>query len=310
MKFFRENLSLKLASLALAIGVWAYVRGEDRPVQIFSVPLDLRNLPPNLMLAGGVDETVSVRVRAPESTLRTMGNETLLATVDLGGLGPGEQTVRVGPESVRVPSGVEVIRVSPEFLSLRLEKKVRTDLPVTARVVGNPAPGYVLGSVRVLPARAMVEGPEGAVAEAVEVDTETIRIDGRSQSFEAMVDLYPARPDVKVLGDGKAQVLLQIHERYVTRTFEGVKVRAEGSGPKVRLDPETAEVTLEGAPGDLDGLAPQDLSVVVDLAAIPSGQRRAMLEPRVVFADPDTGSRLIIRAVTPETISLKVLQDS
>lgn len=309
MKFFRKNLSLKLASLALAVGVWAFVRGEDRPVQIFSVPLDLQNLPSNLVIAGGVADSVNVRVRAPESVLRNMVNETLLATVDLEGLGPGEQTVRVGPEAVRVPKSVEVVRVTPEFLSLRLEKKVRTDLPVTARIVGRPAPGYVLGSSRVTPVRAMVEGPESAVAEAVEVDTETIRIDGRSQPFEVMVDLYPARPDVKVVGDAKAQVFVNLHERFITRTIS-LPVKTVGEDLEVRLDPETVEVIVEGTPGDLEALTAESLSAVVDLAALPRGQRRAMVEPLVLVDDAELEGKIHLRGLTPESVSVQIIQGS
>jgi YbbR domain-containing protein len=308
VNFFRENLPLKIASLALAIGVWAYVRGEDRPVQIFSVPLDLQNLPDNLLLAGGITETVNIRVRAPESVLRNLGAETFLAKVDLSGLAAGEQTVRVGNESVRVPAGVELVRVSPEFVSLRLENRVRSDLPVTARLVGAPAPGYVLGEAKVIPIKAMVEGPESALVDAVSVDTETIRVDGRSQPFEAMVDLYPARPDIKVVGDGRARVLVDIHERYVTRTITGVAVRANGAEMNVRLDPESVEVIIEGPRAEITALTAADVTATVDLAAVPSGQKRALLEPRIGFSREGLEGRLFVRGISPEAIAVRVLQ--
>lgn len=310
MSFFRENLSLKLASLALAVGVWAYIRGEERPVQIFSVPLELQNLSPNLTVSGDVQDTVNVRVRAPESVLRNMGNETMLARVDLAGFGSGEQTVRVGRESVRVPTGVEVVRVTPEFLTLHLEKKVRRELPISPRVVGNPAPGYVLGESVVSPPETMVEGPESAVKEAREVDTETIRIDGRSQPFEAMVDLYPARPEVKVIGDGKAQVKVDIHERFVTRTLGDVAVTGEGAEMKVRLDPATVEVTLEGTAYDLAGLDAKSLAAVINLAEIPSGHKRARLEPRIVFEHSELEGKVFVRSVSPKTVTVHVVQGS
>ncbi len=307
--FFRENLPLKVASLALAIGVWAYVRGEERPVQIFSVPLELQNLPPGLTLSGSVQDTVNVRVQAPESVLRGLVNETLVARVDLGGLGAGEQTVRVGLESVRVPSGAEVVRVSPEFVEVHLEKEIQAELPVTARIVGTPASGYVLGPTLVTPHQTRVEGPESTMAQAREVDTETIRIDGRSQPFEVMVDLYPARPEMRVIGDAKALVHVNIHEKYATRIVPGIAVMGEWGGAEVRLDPRSVEVTVEGPPTLLAGLGPASLTATVDLARLPQGAKRGKIGPRIGFVDSRLEGKVFVVGVLPETISVRVTRD-
>src|SRR5207249_10170283 len=95
MRLFRENLALKLASLALAIGVWFYVRGQERPVQIVSVPLEVRNLPVGLALAGDVIDSVTVRLKAPEVILDTMSPEKISARLDLSNLEPGDHLVRL-----------------------------------------------------------------------------------------------------------------------------------------------------------------------------------------------------------------------
>src|SRR5262245_61230196 len=137
MELIGENAMLKFLSLALAVGVWFYVRGEDRPLQIFSVPIELQNIPDDLAISGDVMESVSVRVRAPEIVLRNLSPERFLARVDLSALGAGDQLVRIRPEQMRVPPGVEIVRVSPEFVPLRIEKKVDRVLPVKPRVSGD-----------------------------------------------------------------------------------------------------------------------------------------------------------------------------
>lgn len=304
--FFRENTSLKVASLALAIGVWAYVRGEEKPIQIFSVPLELQNLPPGMTLSGSVQDTVNVRVQAPETVLRGLVNETLVARVDLAGLGPGEQTVRVGPDAVRIPPGAEVVRVSPEFVEIRIEKKVQSELPITARIVGTPAFGYVLGQTTVTPARTRVEGPESRMAKAREVDTETIRIDGRSQPFEVMVDLYPAHPELRVIGEAKVLVHVNIHEKYVTRTVPGVAIRGDWRGLEVDLNPRNVEVTLEGPPALLAGLGTSSLTATLDLAALGESERRGKIVPRIGFLDSRLDGKVFVVGVLPESVSVHV----
>jgi hypothetical protein len=153
-----------------------------------------------------------------------------------------------------------------------------------------------------------VEGPESALKDAVEVDTDPIRIDGRSQPFEVVVQLYPDRPKVQVLGGRTAVVSVNIHEQYVTRTLTGVEVRGEGAPLQVQLDPATVEVTLEGTLTDLADLDPGALSAVVDLGGIPEGQKRSRLEPRIVFGDEQLDGRVFVRGMTPEAISVRVLK--
>jgi len=210
MRFFRENLALKLASLALAIGVWFYVRGEERPVQVVSVPLEIRNLPEGLALAGDVIDSVSVRVKAPEVVLDTMSPEKISARLDLSNLEPGDHLVRLRPEEVRIPLGASVVKVTPEYVALRLEKKMTRELPVTPRVIGEPADGFVLSGASVQPDHVRVEGVESAVRLAREVLTDVVRIDGRTSSMQVMVTLFPDRLGVHVITEGPTMLTAAI----------------------------------------------------------------------------------------------------
>jgi len=72
MSWMRSDASLKIISLVLAISVWAYVRSEAKPLQIFSVPLEIEGLPADLAVTGDVLDSVAVRVRAPDTTLRNL----------------------------------------------------------------------------------------------------------------------------------------------------------------------------------------------------------------------------------------------
>src|SRR5262245_46822258 len=236
MPAWRDNFSLKAASLALAIGVWFYVHGEERPVMILSVPLELQSLPEDLALTGDVPDSVSVRVRAPEVVLKSILPERMTARVDLSSVAPGDQMVRVPSDSITVPGEAEVVKVSPEYLSLHVEKKIQRDVPVTPRVVGEPAAGFVLDVVKVNPERVKVEGPESSVSAVREVMTEVVRIDGRTTPLERLVALFPDRAGVKINHGTDAVVKINIHERYVMRLFAGMKVLLKGATGRARVD--------------------------------------------------------------------------
>src|SRR3989441_13328778 len=73
MRFsLRQNLYLKLFSLILAVVCWYVVRGEEKRVRDYAVPLEYTNLPSTYDLSGQVIDTVAVRLRAPEPVLRTI----------------------------------------------------------------------------------------------------------------------------------------------------------------------------------------------------------------------------------------------
>lgn len=306
MRFLREELALKVLSLGLAVGVWLYVRGEERPVQILTVPLELQNLPSDLAIAGEVIESVNVRVRAPEVVLKALSPERFLARVDLGSLTAGDQLVTIRADAMRIPPGVEVVRVSPEQVPLRLEKKARRELPVKARVAGEPAAGFVLGEVGVDPRSATVEGPESAVREAREVLSDIVRVDGQGEPLDSIVGLTPDRSGVRVVGGASALVSVDIHERHVTRVLPDVNVIALGASFPVKLSPRSVEVTLEGPPGVLSDIGEDDVSVVVDVAPLATRAGEYRLTPRVVFESEELSRRVLVRKVSVEEVAVRV----
>lgn len=307
MKIFREHLTLKIVSLILAVGVWMYVRGEDKPVQIVTAPLELQNLDASLAISGEVTQAVSIRVRGPDVRLRALDAEPLLARADLSALSEGEQFVRITPGSVRIPPGIEVLQITPEHIPIRIEKKIHTNLPVRAQVAGEPAPGFVLGEIRVQPERVTVEGPESALAGAREVKTDPVRIDGRVQPFTVAVDLFSDAQGVVVLSGGTAVLSIDIHERYVRRVIQAVAVTGVDGAASLRIEPPVVDVMVEGIPEDVYGLEAGGLIAVVDLDSreLAEGTESIQAVPRVELGDPALEGKVFVRSVDPEKVTLK-----
>jgi YbbR domain-containing protein len=120
---FLENWSLKLMSLAFAVGLWLFVATEDRTDHVFTVPLDLVDRPPGVEVTSLGVETVSVRVEGRRSLLRTLHEEDLRAEVSLKGARPGRFVARIQTENVSAPPGVRVVRVTPSEVRAVLEAR-------------------------------------------------------------------------------------------------------------------------------------------------------------------------------------------
>lgn len=125
-----HNWWLKLLSLGLAYLLWLVVT-QAPPVDIgMSVPLELRDLPPHLRVAGEIPPRVHVHLHGPENRLRVLVAEEIGVVVNLRGATAGNHRFRLEAENVEVPPGIEVVHIIPEAVQLELVRRpteFRTD---------------------------------------------------------------------------------------------------------------------------------------------------------------------------------------
>ena len=120
MKPLGADNALRLASLALAAGLWFVIVGRQTAERGVSVPVELRNVPQDLELTGDPVNSVDVRVRASPGLINSLEAGKLLATIDLAGAFEGERIVQLAPEAVQVPFGFRVVKITPSLLTLSL----------------------------------------------------------------------------------------------------------------------------------------------------------------------------------------------
>lgn len=190
----KQNMHLKLFALLIAVAWWAVVRSEDTRVKDFVVPLDYVNLPETLMQSGRVVDVVTVRLRASEAILRNLTDDKLAAVIDLGRSPLGEQRIPVTGSMLRVPAGAEVVRVSPDVIPVRIEKRARRQVPIVAEFSGIPPHGYVKTGYSVDPPVATIEGPASEVAAVGRALTGTILLEGEVATLEFEVRPIPDAP--------------------------------------------------------------------------------------------------------------------
>jgi YbbR domain-containing protein len=113
---------LKLLSLALAVGLWAFVASEDRGEAVYTVALEV--VPPSGFAVASVGtETVEVRLAGLRSVLTRLRERDLRAIVALRDASPGDLQVRVVPEDVATPPGVRVVRITPSRVRITVEPR-------------------------------------------------------------------------------------------------------------------------------------------------------------------------------------------
>lgn len=129
-----DHWQLKLLSVLFAVALWLFVVSEDKVETVFAAPIEFREIPPGLEIAGMDAETVEVRVRGLRSIVSRVRDRDLRVRVDLEGAREGETVLRLLPEQIDVPRGVEVLRITPSRLRVVLK-------PVNARPPDAPGSG-------------------------------------------------------------------------------------------------------------------------------------------------------------------------
>ncbi|OGO49509.1 MAG: hypothetical protein A2148_05430 [Chloroflexi bacterium RBG_16_68_14] len=181
----RYNWGIGLLSLVLALSLWVYVTDKENPEQTGrvpgSVPIEVVNVPSDQAVFSLSRESVSVRVRAPESVFEELTPEDFRATVDLSAVTDQQAIVDVQVES-KEPR-VKVVDVSPSQVAVQLEGVTSRTVPVRTQLVGTPPRGFEAREITVQPAEAVVSGPESLVSR-VEAAVADVNLTGVSTNFE------------------------------------------------------------------------------------------------------------------------------
>jgi hypothetical protein len=204
-----DNLGLKLLALFLASVLWAVVVGEQKVEVSVALPLELP-IPPGLVAVNTVPETLEVSLRGP----RTLVKSVVPREVSLQRLAPalqeGENLIRIRPEFVRVPRGVEVVDVLPERLRVALERLVEREVDVAPRIEGAPPPGYAIRRVVPAPARVTLIGPASGFKQLRRLRTLPVSVQGHTEPFTARVQLEPPGGQFRLPEESAVEIRIDI----------------------------------------------------------------------------------------------------
>jgi YbbR domain-containing protein len=203
-----RNLGLKATALALGTLLWLTVSGHQVERRI-RVPVAYSNIPPSLEMTSEQDD-VSVHVRGTDTEVSGFGPGDIRVIVDLGDAGAGTNLMALRPELVEAPLGVEVLSIEPGTVTVTLERSIRKDVPVAPFIDGQPAPGFQVGRISVVPATVPVIGPESRFVRPVSVVTDRIRLDGHRTRVEAEVNVASVDSQVRLAAPQTVRVVVEI----------------------------------------------------------------------------------------------------
>ncbi len=204
------NLAPKIGAVILSLGLWGFIAGQQRTEMLFTIPLEYRNLPPNVEISGELVNRIEVGLRGPRGVITHISADKIRAHVDLSHSTRGLNYIRLSTENISIPLGTEVTKINPETIRLRLEEVKTRSIQVKAQLVGKLPKPLRLKSVWVEPPFVVLQGPESLLKKVNEVFTEPVDLSYIDRDTKIPVTIDVNFPQIRLAANQPAQVRVEI----------------------------------------------------------------------------------------------------
>ncbi len=289
---------LKGVSLLLAIVLWYFVGGEDRVNKNVLIPIEIINLPRDLVISNQFKKEIEVTVSGPRSLIAEMANRAVTRQIDLSTATPGTMVIENDNKHIPVLRGITVQRVQPSSLILSLDKLIQKKFPVEARTTGRVINGYFVKSLRTDPDVITITGPQTTLLQVDDLFTKAINLDGIKQSAHLQVPLDLEPVIVELIGETSVTADLIVGLETVTMTFDRVKVEITGDGQNNQVQPAEVKIVANVPKLLLDKKV--ELKTLLSATA-QSSEGETALKVKAVPRD-DLAYPIEILSIEPETV--------
>lgn len=198
---------LRLLSVAIAVALWLAISVENREArgQRAVTASVTYNSPPELVLLDPIQE-LRVLLSGPESQIASLDPRQVSVRVDLPETDPGRHTLSLGPDDVSLPPNLRVESITPNQVTIEVDRRATKQLRIEPTFTGEPAAGAMVGRVTVVPAEVVVEGPASSLARLDHLKTQPIDLDGHALNFEETAAVVSPDPLVQIQQPARVRV--------------------------------------------------------------------------------------------------------
>lgn len=243
-RIWKKDWVLKLISVLLATLLWYFVGGEDVVDKNVMVPIEIINLPRDLVISNQFKKEIEVTVSGPRSVIQDMSNKSVTRQINLSNATPGTNIIENDNTSIPVPRGITVLRIQPTTIILSLDKLIQKQFQVTPVTSGEVAAGFNLESMVMNPDVITITGPQTILSQAEALVTDIIDINGMRESKQLQVPLDLEPSFIDLIGETSVTADITIKPKMVEKKISKVEVDASVGGSLREVAPKTVDVIM------------------------------------------------------------------
>ncbi|MDR0476994.1 MAG: hypothetical protein LBH14_03515 [Desulfobulbaceae bacterium] len=296
----RSDWLLRLVSILIALGLWYMVGREDVVDKTVMVPVELLNLPRDLVIASQFKRNIEVTISGPRAAIEKMMGSSISRQVNLANAQPGTFVINNDTDSILAPRGISVLRVQPASILLSIDKLAHKYFPVVPVTKGEVAAGFQLDGLTMEPSGIPITGPESDLSQVEELRTKIIDLSGLKESKQSQVPLDLPPEIVDLIGNTSVTASIRVSVKTMEKVAAGVDVNLVINGEKQKVTPARADVLLRVPQAMLRKAV--DLHELINLTATvdPDGETARL----TAVPQERDGSQVEVISIFPSTVRL------
>lgn len=273
-----KNPVQKLLALSFALIIWAVapeIQRDDLTEVQFFVPISYVNLPRNFEITSPPISSISLTVEFSKNEIKNIHPSLFQVALDLENADVGATSYRITHNNITAPSAVKIIKVSPETVDLTFERSIERDLPINPVFLGEPASGYVLKNVTMIPSSVRVRGPQSILIKIDRLETKAIDIKGMENNIDILVHvLFPNKINATPPKPDFYTARIQIGSQPVSISYKNVPLGIINKTYVTKINPRVFNVLLRGPKSLLNNFTKDDIQAFIDLEKYKPGKYR------------------------------------
>ncbi len=200
-KLLFENLGLKISAVLISVLLWLFVTSRGQSEMSLEIPVEFKDVPVGLGIAGSSAKVVNVTVRGQERVMKNVRPTDIRVFIDLSKAKKGEASYRISQDDVKLPYAMSVLNIDPSTLRVKLDETVTKLVMVTPVITGTPRKGFYVKAVEVEPKNIVIQGLKNEVRKIGEIRTETMDISGIEETVTQDLNLDVSGANIKTEND-------------------------------------------------------------------------------------------------------------
>ncbi len=302
-----ENLQLKLIAAVVSILLYGLVLFQEESEGLIDYNIERIDPSPesSLVITSEFPDTVRVRFRGPRSIINSVKQENLRPIkVDLSDRKGGTSYYYFSDEHFSTPPGLKFIRVSPESVQVKMERRISHQLPIRVKTYGKLARGTELPKApEISPSVVTAIGTESSLRGLRAIETEDIDIEGLGVGKHEMMVLPIRIEGVTLRQDEKIKVFMVVKWIIGQRMFSGLPVMTKGTVLPAEIKPKEVTVTLNGPKVELEKLRPSQVQPFAILEESESG-RPGVYRSKALTIDLPDG--ITVTSIVPKKVQVRL----
>lgn len=273
------NFLYKIFALVLAALSWYLIQGRE----IIEINRQLNvtiAVPEGYGVKGSAAFSKDATIRGSRAHLARFDRETLEAEVRIVRQSRGSYRVRLSKEHVRNWNEQVNLTVHEPYIQVEIDRLLERKLPIEVLLQGVPADNYIVEKSTVKPTTVTVSGLQSAIAKRQKISTLPVDINGLQKNKSFVVGLAGAESGISHSVQ-EVTVTLQVGEKKVNKTFDGIAVEVVDGFYATKIKPSTVAITVQGVPAVLSFIDSSSFQAFVDVGDLSPGQHERRIKAKI-----------------------------